>query len=317
MRLIIRPVSLGELSEAFDCIRGQEEHRDTRERLIAMWQYTVERRQAVAAVIEDLDLTFQRRIVGFGIAVFAHPWFAEAVRCGQHAYIAKAVLDLWEMRRSPFLTEKEIARANAVGGLHALNLSSGMPADLLHNADARPIMNRNTELLQYAMRGFQLIEFLGEVYGETEACVTDGLGLRRRTDTSRSLDRAGAEIDPARTPIIVGIDRSEALAIPGTTLASVFDFAAPILFLSAGEQDVMIQALLGRTDEEIAEQLCVSFATIRKRWASVYDKVADTLPDLFVDQDDSRRSREKRRRVLAYLDTRWSELRPYACGASD
>jgi hypothetical protein len=73
-------------------------------------------------------------------------------------------------------------------------------------------------------------------------------------------------------------------------------------------------ALTGETDEQLARSLAAAVPTIKKMWASCYRRIAERIPDLFLDhlREDCReqRGKEKRRHLLAYLREHPEELRP-------
>jgi DNA-binding CsgD family transcriptional regulator len=101
----------------------------------------------------------------------------------------------------------------------------------------------------------------------------------------------------------------------GTTIASLFTYKPPMLNLSGIEQEQLFYALGGNTDHELSAILNISYATVRKRWDSVYGKVATCVPHIFIEGYTpellSGRGCEKRRRVLRYIQFHREELRPY------
>jgi DNA-binding CsgD family transcriptional regulator len=48
----------------------------------------------------------------------------------------------------------------------------------------------------------------------------------------------------------------------------------PRFGFSPGEKDMLLLALLGGTDAEVAGELSISPETVRKRWRSVFERVA-------------------------------------------
>ncbi len=77
----------------------------------------------------------------------------------------------------------------------------------------------------------------------------------------------------------------------------------------------MHHAPLGLTDAELGRALHAALATVKKRWASIYDRVGSVDPDLLLGAaqavpSEGRRGPEKRRRLLGYLRQHLEELRP-------
>ena len=146
-------------------------------------------------------------------------------------------------------------------------------------------------------------------------------------------------------PHIVGITReleqSRRGDWSGSWVGALFEYEAPVLGFSRGEQSLLSAAISGTTDEQLAATLEISLPTIKKMWVSIYNRVEDHRPALIAETDDppvrnarvmaagadpgravagllesgasaGSRGREKRRRLLAYLRQHPEELRPVA-----
>jgi hypothetical protein len=120
-------------------------------------------------------------------------------------------------------------------------------------------------------------------------------------------------------PNVVGITRDLELKRQGdwagSWVGALFDYHPPVLGFSRSEQRLLSCALLGPTDEHLAEILGTSLPAVKKMWVSIYCRVEDCLPELIgdplqADVPPSGRGKEKRRRVMAYLREHPEELRP-------
>ncbi len=107
--------------------------------------------------------------------------------------------------------------------------------------------------------------------------------------------------------------------LPGwQRLSPLFTHTPSRFGFHAGEQALLREALLGGDDDLIARRLCVSLATLRKRWREMYERVSRIDPDFFCPPDDTAppdesigvRGVEKRRWLLGYLRHHPEELRP-------
>lgn len=91
----------------------------------------------------------------------------------------------------------------------------------------------------------------------------------------------------------------------------MFQWQLPRFFFSPAEQELLLYALTGDTDDGLAAQLCVAPITVKKRWESVYKRVEAAAPEVFgLAETMGRRGGEKNRRLLAYLWHYMEELRP-------
>jgi hypothetical protein len=110
-------------------------------------------------------------------------------------------------------------------------------------------------------------------------------------------------------------ERNDALSLPGSVAAIIFAYHDPILRLREHDQELLRTAMTGLTDEELARTLHMKLATVKKRWAAVFNHVALAKPDLLPDHKQPHspgRGPQKRHRLLEYLRHHPEELRPIA-----
>jgi hypothetical protein len=111
------------------------------------------------------------------------------------------------------------------------------------------------------------------------------------------------------------VTRDDAMAVTGSIGAIVFSHREPILGLRLSEQQLLTAALKVSTDEELARELRLKLPTVKKRWASAFERISLTKPDLIPTSDRSAncqtRGRQKRHLLLAYVRQHPEELRPY------
>lgn len=92
----------------------------------------------------------------------------------------------------------------------------------------------------------------------------------------------------------------------------------PMLQFSRAEQDMLLQAILGLTDVELAQELGISEETVRKRWRRIFERVREHAHLRLFHQGPAAepptpgRGPEKRRRLLNYVASHLEELRPYS-----
>jgi hypothetical protein len=118
-----------------------------------------------------------------------------------------------------------------------------------------------------------------------------------------------------REPHFAGVTREMEGARFGLWVGMLFDYRRPKIGLSPSEQRLLVQALSGATDEQLAVGLGASFSTVKNHWRSIYNRAASCLPEVFSSLANeephlSGRGKEKRRLLLAYLREHPEELRP-------
>ena len=114
--------------------------------------------------------------------------------------------------------------------------------------------------------------------------------------------------------------REDALRVPGSILAMLFAYREPLLRLHDEDQELLLAALHGRTDEELAQKLSLSLPAVKKRWAALFRRVAavraDLAPNMDSDCHQNGRGKQKRHYLLDYLRAHPEELRPYCWRAA-
>ncbi len=284
--------------------------------LLRLWREVLTRRCAESAVICDEKRPPGSQIVGFGLSVFVTEEFAHEAKTRLPPYIDKHVLDRWAWGCSPLLDLDAIREANSGAGLHLLIMHHGVMEDSLTPEEVSHARILLFDAFRAYHRGYRLKDFIDEVYGENQLERYTARGPRLLTDYE-TFFRSGAvpPVPPGRHPYLIGTTREEALAREGTYTFEVFSYVPPRFRFTPEEQELLHHALLGRTDAELGHPLHAALATVKKRWASIYDRVASIDPELLLGTADAvpsegRRGPEKRRRLLGYLRQHPEELRP-------
>jgi hypothetical protein len=126
------------------------------------------------------------------------------------------------------------------------------------------------------------------------------------------LMRVHGEFGPKRGFAIV--EKADVLANQGSVLGPNFMTPLPKIYLRHAEQELLICALDGATDDDLERQLNLTRSAVKRRWAAIFTKVAQELPSLFPatgNADRTIRGPQKRHLVLAYVRKHPEELRPF------
>jgi hypothetical protein len=111
------------------------------------------------------------------------------------------------------------------------------------------------------------------------------------------------------------INRSDALNATGSIASLLFEMRERRLHLRSSDQTLAAAAVHGHTDPELALELGISLAAVKKRWLALYDRMGRLEPGLLADAtadaDKATRGPQKRHRVLAHLRQHPEELKPW------
>jgi hypothetical protein len=286
--------------------------------LLAFWRHLLESGADASGVVEDSSQPQGKRTVGFGISFFATPKFAQETKTAP-PFLPLRAAEKWRQGSRPYLTREEIAKANAGEGLICVPVNFGMALGR-YGAEAFPKLQEATLQLFFRVHGgYQITEFLEEVYGDylMENFKVMGLSTLR--------DYGGYQAEPHHAPLtgenrpyLMGIRRDQALDWKSNHVFTFFaQYTKPRFYFRAGEQAALEEALAGGTDEETAKKFRRSLWSVKKRWRTIYEKVMGVDPELLDGVSlpgvkDEGRLRQKRRHLLNYLQGHPEELRPLA-----
>lgn len=317
MFLKYRTVRLQDLPECLSCVRDSFVYSDeAKGELLALWKELLSSGMANAAVMEDQFAPEGQKIVWFCGKVFISDEYAHFLKVEAAPFVGTQVLGAWRKGRLPLLTQAEIRRANSGDGVNILVLNSGAPARMLEGDNLTVLADRVVDFSWYFSSGYKCKEMLEEFYDDFTWRWAENSGFRLRTDYGRYYETHQDE-RPAvdQTPRLYGVNARESQAMPGSLASLIFRYNTPKFRFRAGEQELLNEALLGETDDDLARSLGVASVTVRKRWDSIYARVSEVAPQLLPDSSQAGvehgRSTEKKRRLLSYLRQHLEELRPH------
>jgi DNA-binding NarL/FixJ family response regulator len=242
-----------------------------------------------------------REVLALGISGFLVPELADACMRDPPSAFTDEVMRRESNNHLALLRPVDVARRNADGsGLDLALLAYAAPSRPSATADIRQLIAMSHEMFRIFHAGYHCRRVFNPADGVPEAIASlTAMGFRPICEGSRLLvhDLAGLERTPFH-PFVV-------LRRP----------VKPVLALSTAEQDMLLHALLGLADIEIAGELGVSEEAIRKRWRRVLERAAGVsqlgLRPASTSGEAQGRGPEKRTKVLQYLATHLEELRPY------
>ncbi len=254
-----------------------------------------------SAVLEARPAIAGQRLVGFGASVLLSAAFAEAELANPQPDINSRVITSVFSGRSALATRAEVASANAAGGVNVLVLCGGWRDDIVNAAERQDVQTILASSFTECHAGYRIRRILAETADEA------GRDFVQRSVVYRAI----AEFpDVGRVLHLMTLDSVK--MVPASLGNVLFSYREPVLRLRASDQDLLLEALNGATDPELAGKLGIKTSAVKARWRSAFVRVAETMPELCGGFDDQEgRGAQKRHRVLAYVRNHPEELRPY------
>lgn len=283
MNLSIRRLRPPDLNACADIVlRGHSlPEKGTRQALTGLWNALMRAGSAVSGVVENEEPS-GRRVVGFGMAVFVQDAFVrEAQQRRLPPYILCRFLCRWTRREAlPVLAAQEVERAQRAGGLNFLGLHTEFGENVHRPDECLLVRDALFRSLAESFRGYNLKYWLKEVYGpEERERFHLRFGCRVLSDYEEAFS-AGLAPRPAEAtrPFLLGLSDAAALRPENEPYAvrEMFVKRWPRYGFTAGQRTLLhLAALEGVTrQEDQAGALAVSLPAVKKRWESVYTRIA-------------------------------------------
>ncbi len=272
----------------------------------------------IGGLIEDYDAKGERTVVAATLSGFVFPEFRERYLDRPWPCLTNWLLSRCLKGESGiFFDRAQQAQGNLSRGLDLVMIDYIQTPMDFTSPEGRRIMTVFFPFFLSIHRGYNLNSMIveaGAVY--EQMALAAGFRLYKRLD----LDR-----EPPADPVPPGASSKRAVFLfrremvadtpPSTPVSAVFTYLPPRFRFTAGEQRMLVRAIDGLTDEEIAGTLDVSRDAVKQTWRSIYDHVIQVMPDL-VERGQSggaegARGQEKRRRIVAYVRDNAQELRPH------
>jgi DNA-binding NarL/FixJ family response regulator len=319
MTLSYRPMRLKDVHECVDIIASdgiaRPKYGSTILWLRSVWSGLLGCEAFRAVVFEELKRS-QAKILGVGVSAIVSDQFLRELKTPPFFWVGPEITERVRRGESPLLSNRQVREANANSGVNVVVWEGAVRA----GEQSRPeVHNFVMSTFMEQHRGFLLKELWGHGVSSAglKATVNSGTWFLMRADGSHvdHLDRPAEEI--LAEPHIIGLTRELALGRIGTWSSSLFIYQPPRFDFRPSEQRLLLTALRGGTDEDLADELGLSLSTVKKTWRLIYDRVAardpDLVPDAFPPEEGSpERGRGKKQRLLVYLREHLEELRPAA-----
>ena len=272
-----------------------------RQRALEMWK-TLTRSLACNSAVVETGGAKKKKKVGFGCSVFVTPEFMDRELKSPRPGINGRILAS-AVRGEP-VVRAESSFGDPNDALDVVVMSCNYRYDAMNAEETMQAEMALPTAFAEAHLGYRLNRILVETVTERQRRVHESAGVWR---TVMEYPECG------RTWLL--LTRAEALTVSGSVAGPLFDYHEPALGLRPAERQLLAEALKGGTDKELAMKLNLSLPTVKKRWASLFDRIAEVRPDLLPEGERREpvesRGPQKRHRILAYVRAHPEEVRPY------
>jgi hypothetical protein len=300
----LRRDDVGVILEALGWLLGAEA--DEKGSAYSAWEQLIDAPGFANIVIES-----DGRLIGFGASVMVSEAFAshELERPGRG--IAARVIHEYLTRSGGLLSRQGIAEANTNEGINIVILCGRWIGDDLTADEIRQTQTALARSFVEAHAGYHVKRILKEL-----PCDQD-VAYARATKVYRVLE---FECPAAGSCSLGVIEAEDVNALANCSLAPLFQPCKAVLGLRPIDQELLLAAIDGATDRELAERLGISLASVKRRWEDIYEKAlsALSLPETLREGNAGKRGMQKRHYLLRYLRQNQHELRPFLldCTAS-
>jgi len=251
-------------------------------------------------------------LAGFGISAFVSDEFARLVTTPPFLWAGRELATRVARGDSPVLSNTELRRRNEAGGLNAFVWMAWLAPRYRSRLD---VLNGYMTAFIEHNRGFQIKELISQ--NDQPESLESSIRAGGLILTNQGMYTDVASRPPSvlvMEPHCMHVTREMALSRAASWVSTLFVYRPPRVFFSAGQQRLLLAAMGGGTDDELAHQLHISLSGVKKTWRQIYQRAAGRLPDWT--SDDYRespigeRGKGKKQRLLVYLRDHPEELRP-------
>jgi hypothetical protein len=220
-------------------------------------------REAFRGFVFEDAADSQVRRVGVGVSVFVSDEFLIDMKTPRFSWNGPVLTKRLLRGDSPLLSDKQVRHANANGGLNLVTWVGALAADHLQSVEGLAAMI--TSFVE-VHRGFLLKEITAHAmtFENLKGGIRSG-GLFFSPVDGRYVESPDTPLPEVfAAPHLIGLTRELAMAHVGTWIGSLFVYPSPQFGFRPSEQRLMLAALQGGTDEDLAAALGISLSAVKK-----------------------------------------------------
>ncbi|MFZ4508907.1 MAG: hypothetical protein ACOYON_14555 [Fimbriimonas sp.] len=279
------------------------------ERVQLDWNTLWDHGYVLGLVIEDMAVQ-PAQVRGLMVTTFVRQEIYHEAKRAREPQLLKRLFARARAGEDIFEKEANIGQRNAEDGLTLLVCYIGWEGDDYRTEKAATLRSVVTNAYADRHSGFHLHSVIGEIGGPKLLDLANRIHLIMLNSYDEWATQNN-QLEAPKRPYLVGTDRHEALLTENHWLTRLFTYMPPRFMFTPTQQQVLLLARAGQTDNEIADELNISLDAVKKRWSSIYVRAQEVLPGLLPEQPHIGRGVEKRRALLTHLRERPEELRPY------
>ncbi|MGH9328455.1 MAG: hypothetical protein ACRD2B_17435 [Terriglobia bacterium] len=275
-----------------------------REAALAVWKKWINSLSFNSAVLETTGLRSARRKVAFGASVFVTGEFLTRELGRLEPGLNSRLIAGEVSGNSAVRPETSLCDSNPRNALDVVILNCNYRYQALNPEQVAEAEVMLPAAFAEAHMGYRIHRVLIETVCERQRQVHESSGVWR---TVKSFPECGSAL--------LLLTREDALSVSGSIAAPLFQYQEPILGLRDTDKQLLAAAINGDTDCELATRMNLSLPTVKKRWAALFDRIADICPGLLPATENRKdyesRGPQKRHRILTYIRSHAEEVRPF------
>lgn len=320
MRLRMRPMLPNDVNDCVALIASQPEERrrygTLLDQLSSVWLKLLGEGSLTSTVVEDTG-GGTPQIVACGACVFVTQEFMNRLKTAPLVWFGPELVRRVAAGDGCILGPKAIRAANSSEGLN-LVVWTGV-TNPPRPEDVSPLRAALLRDFIEGHSGYRLKEFVSQTFDpESIPSVLNTGGLLWQAADGGYVDGRSAPIAEFNgNPFIVGWERKlcyEKGGGIGAWSSLLFAYTPPNIYFRPAEQCLLLAALRGLTDDQLADEIGISLTAVKKTWRRVYERASGALPHelpIAANVDlETKRGKEKKQYLLAYLRQHMEELRP-------
>jgi hypothetical protein len=276
------------------------------------WRQLLEMTHATRSAVVESQHNGHTDIVGFGLGTFVKKHFAQEEVRNPRPGLNVRIIESIAQGKSVVASYAEVRDDNTRADLQQAILETCWDNDALDAKERDEVRVLLGTAYMELFAGYRFSRVLFEVGDALDRWHTEGHRSFRMVDDYSNFHRAHPDV-PCDPDWCLKEANPETMRIdPHSIAATLFQHhVPPQLGLTRVEQEFLELALGGEDDESVAKSSFVTVPAIKRRWATIFQRVGAIRPDICPLDGEGTRGTQKRQRILHYLRSHPEELRPF------